>query len=116
VTPKRFLQWVFCLGAAFWTVLMVFHITQEVYFRDFPILRLVLETRHPVMVSFIGVCIAAALAALLVFLLGATRGGKITFTAFGTKFSGPSGPVVLWCVTFLVLMAGMIALLKVPSP
>ena len=109
MTPKKFLQWVISISAAFWIVLMFFHVSQEVYFQDFPILRMLLATRHPIILSFVMVCAAAAIATLVVFLFGATA-GKIQIKIFGLNLSGPSGPVILWCVAFLVLMAGLVAL------
>jgi hypothetical protein len=36
--------------------------------------------------------------------------GSLEFEAFGFKLKGASGPVVLWIVTFLACVAGMVAL------
>jgi len=33
--------------------------------------------------------------------------GKMEFKAFGLTFSGPAGPVTLWVVVYLVLVASM---------
>ena len=33
--------------------------------------------------------------------------GKLSFKAFGLEFSGPAGPVTLWVVCYLVLVASM---------
>lgn len=106
---RQFVKWTIAISAAFWMVLMFFHVAQGVYFRDFPILRTLLQTSHAVIVSFLIVVGAAAISTLLVIAFGATA-GHLEFEALGVKLRGPSGPIVLWCVAFLVIMVGIVAL------
>ena len=87
---------------------MFFHVAQEVYFRDFPILRSLLQTNHAVILSFFFVVLASAIATIVVLAFGATT-GRIEFQALGVKLRGPSGPIALWCVTFLVIIVGLVA-------
>jgi hypothetical protein len=49
---------------------------------------------------------AFAVVSLLEQLAPATS-GKMEFKAFGLHFSGPAGPVTLWVVVYLVLVASM---------
>ncbi len=37
----------------------------------------------------------------------ADASGKLEFKAFGLTFSGPAGPITLWVVCYLVLVASM---------
>jgi hypothetical protein len=48
----------------------------------------------------------AGFSLVVVILLGATQ-GPIEFEAIGLKFRGASGPIVLWCLVFLSLMASV---------
>lgn len=108
MSVRQFIKWTFAISAAFWALLMSAHVAQEVYFRDFPILRRLLQTDHAVIVSFVIVAAASVIATLIVIVFGATA-GKLEFEALGLKLKGPSGPVALWCAAFLAIMAGIIA-------
>ena len=48
----------------------------------------------------------AGFSLVVVILLGATQ-GPIEFEAIGFKFRGASGPIVLWCLVFLSIMASV---------
>jgi len=48
----------------------------------------------------------AGCALIVVILLRATQ-GPIEFEGLGFKFRGASGPIVLWCIAFLALMAAV---------
>jgi hypothetical protein len=111
MTPRKLLSWAFSISAIFWIVLMIFHVGQEVYTRQFPILERLLDTNHAVIASFFIVAVSASIATFIIFLFGGTR-GAIEFNALGVKIKGPSGPIVLWCIAFLVIMAGIVALAK----
>jgi hypothetical protein len=37
----------------------------------------------------------------------AAEDGKLSFKAFGLEFSGPAGPITLWVVCYLALVASM---------
>ena len=52
----------------------------------------------------------AAMTAISVVTLLRVTSGSLEFEAFGFKFKGASGPVVLWVLTFLACVAGIVAL------
>ena len=53
--------------------------------------------------------IAGGIASFVTFLLKSRR-GKLEFSALGIKFSGPSGPTLLWAVIFVVVCVAITAL------
>ena len=53
--------------------------------------------------AVVGIPMAAASSFCVVWVLEATS-GKIQFEAIGFKFSGASGPVVLWVMSFLAFV------------
>jgi hypothetical protein len=59
----------------------------------------------------IGLPVAAAGALMIVIFLRTTE-GRIKFEAFGFKFEGASGPIVLWILVFLAIVAGIKVLSK----
>jgi hypothetical protein len=56
--------------------------------------------------AVIGLPAAAAGALMLVIFLRTTE-GNIEFEAFGLKFKGASGPIILWVVVFLAIVTGI---------
>jgi hypothetical protein len=52
----------------------------------------------------------AVMTALAIVTLLRVTSGSLEFEAFGFKLKGASGPVVLWIVTYLACVAGMVAL------
>ena len=50
---------------------------------------------------------SAAAAALFIVLVLKAAAGPIEFEAIGFKFKGASGPVVLWVLCFLAIVAGI---------
>ena len=57
-------------------------------------------------VFFVGLPFAGLLAYFLVGTLENTR-GKIEFEFVGLKFKGASGPIIMWVIVFLALVASM---------
>jgi hypothetical protein len=110
--PATFLRWTFVLSAAFFTVLMAFHVTQEVVFRDFPILRPLLQTHHPIIAAFLITAGSTVIATAIVFMFGATR-GDFRLAVFGFAFSGPSGALTLWCAVFLAIIVALSVLTRI---
>jgi hypothetical protein len=50
---------------------------------------------------------AASVAALLVVLLLEWNAGPIEYEGLGFRFRGASGPIVLWVLCFLAIVAGI---------
>jgi len=61
---------------------------------------------YPGAVAIAYVTFAASLALMLVLLLNFTL-GPIEFNGLGFSFKGASGPVVLWVLCFLAIIAGL---------
>jgi hypothetical protein len=51
--------------------------------------------------------LGAAAGAFTVVALFRTTEGKIKFEAFWLKFEGASGPIVMWILCFLAIVAGI---------
>lgn len=61
---------------------------------------------HPSFMPFVFVTVAATIAFSVVMAFNITIDGSIEFEVLGQKFSGASGPAILWVFTFLAIMAG----------
>ena len=115
MSPRKFLSWVFasaitaliCLGM----VLIVF----DLYYGGFPRLAALTSITSPLGQAFAVAIVAAIPATILVFLLQSTR-GTLEFSALGIKFRGPSGPLLLWAVIFLVVASVILGALAATNP
>lgn len=110
MTPRKLLQWGFVIAAIFWFVVISLHVAQEVFTQQFPLLERVLQTQNAIVLSTLIVAGAAVGATIVVFLFGATRGGRIELNVWGLKAAGPSGPVLLWTVAFVAIVTAVAAL------
>ena len=84
------------IGAVGWTVYLASGAPET------PVTKVILE-HFP---ATFGLPLAAGGAFILVVLLRHTQ-GPIEFEGLGFKFRGASGPVVLWVLCFLALVAGI---------
>ena len=64
----------------------------------------VLAYEHPAAMIGLPLC---ALAALCLVLLLRSTSGPIEFEAVGLKFKGASGPIIMWVVTYLAMVASV---------
>jgi len=55
---------------------------------------------------------ASAVSALLLVIFLRTTNGPIEFEVFGFKFKGASGPIVMWVLVFLSIVAAIKVLTK----
>ncbi|MDJ0508644.1 MAG: hypothetical protein QNJ64_05235 [Crocosphaera sp.] len=62
---------------------------------------------HPSFIPFVFVTVAAIIAFSVVMAFDIAIGGSIDFEILGQKFTGASGPAILWVLTFLAIMAGL---------
>ena len=61
---------------------------------------------HPSFMPFVFVTVGAIIAFSVVMALDIAIGGLIEFEVLGQKFSGASGPAILWVLIFLTIMVG----------
>ncbi len=106
MTPRNFLAWIFAGAIASIVCLSVVLVFFDVYQGAFPRLASLTRIDSPLGQSLLIAGIAAIPATIVVILLQATR-GQLEFSILGMKFKGPSGPVTLWALIFLVV-AGVI--------
>ena len=108
MTPRKFLSWVFasaitalvCLGL----VLVVF----DVFAGVFPRLSALTSITSPLGQALLISGASALVATVLVTILQASR-GQLEFNALGIELRGPSGPLLLWAVIFVVVAAVILA-------
>ena len=108
MTPKKLVEWAIALTAIFLMLMFILTLGNDLFIiRDFPRLRRFLEIE--IMRPIFLVAIAGAIALFVTFLLKANR-GTLEFSALGIKFSGPSGPVLMWVATFVAVCIAITAL------
>ena len=94
MTPRKLVEWGMALTAVVLMLMFILTLGDDLFLiHDFPRLRRFLEIE--IMRPIFLVAIAGAIASFVTFLLRATR-GTLEFKALGIKFTGPSGPVLLW--------------------
>ncbi len=106
MTPRKLLAWVFTIAITLLVCLGVILIIFDLYVGGFPRLEALTSVSSPLGQAILVAGVAAVPATVLVFLLQATR-GDLEFSALGIKIRGPSGPMLLWAVMYLVV-AGVI--------
>jgi hypothetical protein len=95
---RRFASWVFVICSCLLTLAIAFAVVwigikSPNYF--------IVSVRHfPVVV---GLPLAGVAALFIVIVCKIVSGEKLSFSVFGFKFEGASGPVVLWVLCFLAI-------------
>lgn len=108
MTPKKLVEWAIALTAIFLMFMFILTLGDDLLLiGGFPRLRRFLEI--DIMRPIFLVAIAGAIASFATFLLKSNR-GTLEFSALGIKFSGPSGPVLLWVVIFIAVSVAITAL------
>lgn len=110
MTPRKLTEWVVALLVASVSILAIFAIARDVIGSRTPLLDQLLGTDNSARAAVFVVAVAAAIALAIVRLFRATK-GNLEFEAIGIKFRGPSGPVLLWTVSFLAVCGAAVALL-----
>jgi hypothetical protein len=95
---RRFATWAFVLCSCVLTLAIAFLVimmglTSPNYF--------IISVRH--FPAVVGLPLAAAASLFIVIILKIVGGEKLSFSLFGLKFDGVSGPVVLWVLCFLAM-------------
>lgn len=73
-----------------------------------PFVVALMTSTKPIYMFALPICALTAFAVVcLLEQLAPSESGKMEFKAFGLTFSGPAGPVTLWVVVYLVLVASI---------
>jgi hypothetical protein len=115
VKPRDLLGWTFAIGGSAFVLYVVFHVFEELSMGRFPNLAAAFHADPASTSAAVLMLVPATLATVVVLLLRATS-GKLEFSALGMKFSGPSGPISLWGLTFLVVSVAMYAFVRMRIP
>ncbi|MEY6433036.1 hypothetical protein ABC977_11535 [Thioalkalicoccus limnaeus] len=99
-------QWMIVVGAALFASVYLALIVVYLFFSED---KWVIEVAKAHFAATIGLPLAAVAALFVVSIFEITT-GKIEFEGLGFKFTGASGPVIMWVVCFLAI-SGAIALL-----
>lgn len=109
MTPRKLIEWGIAISAL--VVFLGFLATlfsDLFYYRQFPRLETLLGSENLGILPILFVVVASVLATFVVLLFRYTR-GSLEFNALGVKFTGPSGPILLWVVSFMAVSAALIA-------
>lgn len=95
---KKFASWVFVIGASLFSAAILFLLLMGgVAFPEFYAIAI----KH--FATVVGLPLAAIASLFVVTVFRITIGQKLTFSVFGMKFEGASGPVVSWVLCFLAI-------------
>ena len=109
MTPRKFTQWIVAIFVAAVALLLVAHFSFEVLNQEYIAFGAGAEMVRNNQLNISGIIsaiVAAAISTFLVFLFGGTR-GALDFKALGFQFTGPSGPITLWCMCFIAIIIGI---------
>ena len=111
--PKDLFAWTFAIVVSVLLVAVTCFLLIDWYHADFSRLGAVLLLEQKFQLTrfqqagFV-VLIAALPATFIVWFFRSTR-GDLEFSALGVRFKGPSGPILLWVVSFLAIAAVALA-------
>lgn len=112
MTPKKVVQWtiaVLCVfGAIFFMMLTIAFLIFPNKFFQFDVM---VDENLFHIEGLILLVISIVVPTFILFLFGSTRGGQVELSALGMKMKGPSGPIILWCLVFILLIIGGTAII-----
>lgn len=111
ISPKDLVAWSLAITIPILLVMVMFFLFMDLTYHDFPNLRALSGIKSPLLQIALIVVIASIPATFIVFLLQSTR-GELEFSVLGIKLKGPSGPILLWVITFLAVSAIIIIVLR----